>query len=116
MATSCSIGLFIGDDQVKSIYCHNDGYIQGVGRVLLDNYDSEAIINKLLKLGDLSTLGSIPFSDPDLWTIKAWEETDYCRAYKDRGDKGVDAQTTSLDKYLNENNYCSFKYLYKDNE
>lgn len=66
MATSCSIGLYISDSQVTSIYCHNDGYLQGVGRVLLDNYDSTSIVSKLIKLGDLSVLGSIPFSDPEL--------------------------------------------------
>jgi len=43
-----------------SIYCHWDGYLTGVGRILLENYTDINDVEELLDLGDLSTLGYHP--------------------------------------------------------
>lgn len=37
-----------------SVYCHFDGYPSGVGRTLLDYYNDEDRVKRLVSLGDLS--------------------------------------------------------------
>ena len=39
MSTRCRIGKQTKSGRVKSIYCHNDGYIDYTGKVLYENYD-----------------------------------------------------------------------------
>jgi len=56
MATRSRIGKLEKDGKIKSIYCHFDGYIDGVGEKLKDIYNTEEKIDKLLDLGDLSVL------------------------------------------------------------
>ena len=87
------------DGKVKSIYCHWDGYPEGVGRKLLHHYKSRKQVLDLLELGDISSLGS--FYDEDIskgdWhkfdeknpekRLKLMEKSENCTvAYKDRGE------------------------------
>lgn len=44
------------DDKVKYIYCHFDGYPNGVGNELKKNYSSGEKLERLLDLGDCSTI------------------------------------------------------------
>lgn len=37
-----------------SVYCHFDGYLSGVGQTLLDYYNDESRVKRLVSLGDLS--------------------------------------------------------------
>ena len=57
MATRSAIGVKHGDI-VKAVYCHWDGYPECNGRILIENYQDSVKINKLISLGDLSTLGA----------------------------------------------------------
>lgn len=62
MSTRSRIGIIrtLGDRPVvESIYCHFDGYPEGVGQTLLDHWTDEKKINRLIALGDLSSLGSV---------------------------------------------------------
>ncbi len=54
MGTRGRIGVQHGD-KCKSIYVNWDSYLNGVGRILLENYDS-AKANHLVALGDISSL------------------------------------------------------------
>lgn len=54
MGTRSYIGKVI-NGRVHSIYCHWDGYPEGVGSVLLQHYDSEKV-DGLLELGGISSL------------------------------------------------------------
>lgn len=42
--------------QYLGVYCHHDGYINGVGKELIENYDTEEKILNLLCMGDLSNV------------------------------------------------------------
>ena len=55
MGTRSRVGVMHGD-KCKSIYIHWDGYLDGVGKTLLEHYDS-AKANHLVALGDASSLG-----------------------------------------------------------
>jgi hypothetical protein len=56
MSTRSRIAIENQDGTVDSIYCHFDGYVDGVGKTLFNHYDQEKL-EKLLELGDISTLG-----------------------------------------------------------
>ena len=106
MSTRSVIGIVNEDGTIICIYCHNDGYPEGVGAMLKNNYTEETKIRNLLALGDISCLGK---------GILLEEGT---RAYgRDRGEQGTVAQ-----KYLNErrlmrvarNNYdAEYVYLWE---
>lgn len=60
MATNCRIGMEYrkenGTLEIKSIYCHFDGYLQGVGNQLKENYDTREKVDEVIALGDISYL------------------------------------------------------------
>ena len=56
MATRSRIAIENQDGTVQSIYCHFDGYIDGVGTTLFTHYDREKL-KSLIELGDISSLG-----------------------------------------------------------
>lgn len=58
MATRSNIGIRENDGTIKTIYCHNDGYPEHVGRILLADYTSESSVRELLALSDISSIGS----------------------------------------------------------
>lgn len=58
MSTHASIAKLEKDGTVTSIYCHFDGDINTVGRILFDNYKKEEEVDKLLSMGDASSLGA----------------------------------------------------------
>lgn len=42
MGTAAMIGIYNENDgTVTASYCHYDGYVEGVGRTLVENYDSQ---------------------------------------------------------------------------
>ena len=92
MGTRSRIGIERADGTVTSIYCHWDGYPSHNGRILVENYTTEAKINKLMKLGGLSSL------DVEIGTKHDFDKKvdGECNAYgRDRGEKDVAAQTSA---------------------
>lgn len=60
MSTRCFIGVELPEGSIVSIYCHWDGYPDGVGDTLVCHYRDRDKIMKLLQLGDLSSLQATP--------------------------------------------------------
>lgn len=56
MSTNSTIRIKRFDGTETGIYCHWDGYIEGVGTVLQLFYNTPEKIEKLLALGDISSL------------------------------------------------------------
>ena len=57
MVTRSFIARYNPDtNDYTAIYCHYDGYPTGVGLKLRDNYNTDASVNVLMKLGDISAL------------------------------------------------------------
>jgi len=56
MATRSRIGMEMPNGKVKSIYCHWDGYPEGVGATLQEHYVDPAKVEALIALGDISVL------------------------------------------------------------
>ena len=101
MGTRSRIGVMHGDN-VKSVYCHWDGYLEHNGAILQEHYDSVKA-NQLVALGDLSSLGtqigeqhpfSPHFDEGSKEAYEAAKEAGYCTFYaRDRGEKGTEWKT-----------------------
>lgn len=54
MSTRSAIIEKLPDGTYRGIYCHNDGYLKGVGKVLQTHYNEKHKVSSLISLGDLS--------------------------------------------------------------
>jgi len=124
MGTRSRIGVMHGDN-VKSVYCHWDGYLEHNGAILQEHYDS-AKANNLVALGDLSSL------KPEIGIQHAFGyhgteisaedyETQFgnmCTFYgRDRGEKGTEwkTHTNFVDFFAEvEGSWCEWYYIMRD--
>lgn len=56
MSTRSSITVKCSDNIIRSVYCHFDGYLSGVGAGLLEKHNSQAQAEFLVSDGDLRTI------------------------------------------------------------
>lgn len=105
MATQSRIGIQLEDGTVKSIYCHFDGYYDGVGQELMDSYTDREKVEKLIALGDISFLcseieptGPHSFNDPQDGVTVAY--------HRDRGEDLIPQYiNNSAMSFFNSNKY-----------
>ena len=112
MGTRSRIGVMHGDN-CKSIYVHWDGYIDGVGRTLLEHYNS-AKANNLVALGDVSSLDN-NIDIPDGVEHSFDNPTKGITVFygRDRGESGTDFKTdTSFEAFLERADGCCAEYYY----
>jgi hypothetical protein len=57
MATRSFIGILNENETVTGVYCHFDGYPDGVGKKLVEHYSDRAKAAGLIALGGISSLG-----------------------------------------------------------
>lgn len=93
MGTRSRIGIEDGETgKVRSIYCHWDGYPDGVGQTLLDHYKDRGKVEELIALGDISVLGEEIGEKHDFNNGTAPYPT-WTLAYgRDRGEKAIEAK------------------------
>lgn len=60
MGTRSRIACRQTNGTIRSIYCHWDGYPNGVGKMLLEHYSDYATMTRLLNRGDRSALEKVP--------------------------------------------------------
>ena len=112
MATRSTIAVRLEDGSVRSVYCHFDGYPDGVGATLREHYTDPAKIERLLDIGDLSVLD-----------VEIGEKVDFngrpegqCLFYgRDRGETGINARThADENEWLGyrKGNACEYGYLW----
>lgn len=115
MATRGNIAIVNGDDTITSIYVHYDSYPEYVGKILLNHYNDVGIINKLMELGDLSSLGEHLYAAGHTWSVPI---EGVCVAYgRDRGEKGVESRVfKSIEQYNRnaDNSGVNYQYLFED--
>ena len=127
MSTRSMIGMEMPDKTIKAIYCHFDGYLHGVGKVLNDHYTDPDKVEKLIELGDLSVLGT--WYDEGLskmsWTRYDMDDVarkkydalaeDMTITYRSRGEDDVDAKTyKDLHDYQKaiQDTDCDYAYVF----
>lgn len=100
MSTRSTIGIRHEDGSVTKIYCHWDGYIEWNGAILQKYYNTAEKVEKLLALGNLSSLGpEIGPDDPKAWDINTESDDRLCRTYTSRGEKWEQASPSQLEEY-----------------
>ena len=116
MATRSRIGLKLENGDVKSIYCHWDGYPSWNGKILLTHYQTEDKINELLDLGDISSLNElVSASEGVTHTFDSPAENVTVAYGRDRGESSSNIKT----KITSENTFYNdlgeeYNYLFKD--
>jgi hypothetical protein len=45
------------NETINAVYCHFDGYLEHVGNILQEHYNTEEKIDQLIVRGDMSSLG-----------------------------------------------------------
>lgn len=101
MSTRSRIGIEEKDGTITSVYCHFDGYVDGVGLDLIKNFNSEDKAKALIDLGDLSSVGE------DLESTTA-----YCR---DR-DEEFSQDTSYSQKGFLDKGAVDYHYLFSNGE
>lgn len=119
MATRSTIAKLNPDNTVTSVYCHFDGYPEGVGATLQKHYTDSAKIDQLLALGDLSVLGDEIGSQVDFDRYMELGLTQCLFYGRDRAEDGVSAvvhvDADSWNTYRIGNG-CEYGYLWNDTQ
>jgi hypothetical protein len=113
MGTRSNIGIRNIDQTIICINTHWDGYPQHNGTILLANYNSVAIVQQLMALGDLSVLGAKLYPDVSKPHTFEFQQPDVCVAYgRDRGEDNT--QSTLFDNITEYelNMDCDIEYQY----
>lgn len=114
MSTRSRIAVQGYDGGYKSIYCHFDGYIDGVGEMLFKNYRNMEKLQKLMALGDISSLGKEPVS-VERFSKEDDETNDKCRAYSSRGEECPAIESNNVFDVVDiaTNQGCEYVYVYQ---
>lgn len=122
MATRSAIGVVLATGQIQAIYCHWDGYPQGVGRTLVKHYTDPVKIDQLMMLGDLSVLGS-EIGEKHLFDQRFDDgdpRTGWCRAYgRDRDEEETNSELfADREEFVTvmERSGCEFFYLWTNGQ
>lgn len=107
MSTRSHINIVLPDNSVKSIYVHSDGYPDGVGRCLIDNYNSYEKALELFNFGDASYLGKT--IDECSFYNRDWNrDIDEARKYK--------TEWLYMHAMRGEEWHIEYIYIFKNNE
>jgi hypothetical protein len=125
MGTRSTIALEFADKSVEQVYCHWDGYLSHNGQILQKHYSDPFVLQKLIDLGDISSLGKEigekhAFSQFELRAeeVQAYKEltenwtTFYAR---DRGETGADKKSfVDFQDYLAHHQYEEYDYILRN--
>lgn len=103
MATRSNIAILKPADSkgkhvVEFIYCHWDGYPDGVGKTLQEYYQDTEKVEKLIKLGDISFLEKeVDIPEGVIHSFEAPAPGITVAYGRDRGESGTKAQILSIE-------------------
>ncbi len=100
MSTNSTISVIQKNGSVKSVYCHWDGYTEGVGKDLINHFNTERLANKLISEGSISSID------------KSYVDTYHSK----RGEDIEIMQYSSLERFKQSGESQQFNYLFKDDE
>jgi hypothetical protein len=112
MSTRSRIAVKLDDSNIKSIYCHWDGYPSNNGRLLLNYHNNKEAALKIITLGDLSHLDE-SLEKPNGHSYDT-QIDGYTVAYgRDRNEKGTDAiDHHNINSLINAANDSGGEYIY----
>ncbi len=119
MSTRSMIGICDTQGKVRAIYCHYDGYPSYNGRILIEHYNTQDRVEKLIALGNISSLAEKLEPDPKKPHNSRNHQKDVVFAYA--RDDGSDLEVSEFDsvrKFLmetSENVWIEWCYLFDTN-
>ena len=115
MSTNSGIALRQGDTYT-TIYCHWDGYPKSMLPMLRNNYNSFELANKLVSMGDASSIEKKLEPDPSEPHTFMYPQEDVCVFYhRDRGDDWLHCQPACYTKSeLFKQSSFEFVYVFED--
>jgi hypothetical protein len=111
MSTRSTISIQSPEGDIRTVYCHYDGYLSHNGALLYTHYNTEEKVNALIDLGDLSSLREKLIPDPD--SSHTWEtpQEDVTVAYhRDRGEELHIDRSASIHSIDSQD----YNYIFKD--
>lgn len=103
------------DGSYTGIYCHSDGYLTYNGAMLLDHYNTEERVNKLLSLGDISILCSKIEPEPNKehgFDFDKRQEDVTVFYGRDRGESGTEAKAVNLKDIDSPDSWIEYCYIF----
>jgi hypothetical protein len=117
MGTRSTIAYINEEGTVRSVYCHFDGYLSGVGRTLFTHYNSFELAKKLVEHGDISYVAA-SCDLPEGHTFKTPVEGYTVYYGRDRGEPNCHPLSSEEYRAGNRIHYTGLKdfitYLFKD--
>lgn len=115
MSTRCYIAKQVGPDKYRTIFCHFDGYLEYVGALLAEHYDTEEKLDRLLDVGDIDVLYPKLDPDPDRPHDIESPQENVTRAYgRDYGDPDSEAKIKSLQELDDEEGWIEYVYVFTE--
>lgn len=123
MSTRSEI-FYFSNGELKSSYCHYDGYLEGVGATLFKYYQDPSKVKKLIALGDLSHLDKEVSTTDDSHSFDTPVEGITVAYGRDRGESDVEPVTRyynpknvgELLKYVHGSSSQEYSYVYIQSE
>ena len=120
ISTRSRIGIIKKDGSIESVYCHFDGYLDGVGKMLKNNYQDINKIKELIKLGDISCLREEVNPDASInHSFDSPQENVTVAYYRDRNENYNDTKS-NIEEDLNKfnesliNSWIEYVYLFDE--
>lgn len=112
MATRSAIGFVEYDGSVTGIYCHWDGYLEGVGATLVKHYNDTYKVLDLIDLGDISSLGE-EIGEKHDFDKGSTKTANWCKSYtRDRGENCPAKDFPDAKAFRSHYSDCDYFYLY----
>lgn len=119
MSTRSYIGRLLDDGRVEYIYCHFDGYVEGVGATLYDYHNTEDEAKEIISFGSASSIEKNT-NPPENVYHDFDNKADGISVYyhRDRGEDWEDTKPRYFDSeksYWNDSDiFIEYYYLFKD--
>lgn len=117
MAAHAFIAIKTGENKYKSVYCHFDGYLDGVGRMLHNHYKNETKVHNLIEMGDMSFLAEDIHPKPGIpHNFQDYQKGVTVFYGRDRGEINVQAKRHHSREALVYDVSGHHSYLFEDGE
>ena len=114
MSTNSTISIENEDGSIKQVYCHWDGDVNGVGKMLKLHYTTVEKVNELITLGDISSL------EKNIGTKHSFDnrpdnETTFFG--RDRGEDGTrPVRFNNMDHFLHDGDVQQYNYMFRNGD
>ena len=113
MATRSTIAVEHNDGTISSVYSHWNGYPSWNGKVLIDNYNSLAIAEKLVALGSISSLAErLEPTHEEVHTFDNPVKGVTVFYHRDRGEELSVYHFADMEAYRRDNDDEDYNYLF----